>query len=293
MTWAISHPTTRQHSRSARGEPVVVRWPRGLWAIGTAVVLVSAWGALVPFLGPAIGFHADDSPSWNWSDAHFWLYVLPGAVGFLAGLAIAGRARAGRAAARLSIAFLGLVLGAVGAWFALGPDAWPVVGSGTVFSASATPLDHFTAVVGYNVGVGLVLALLGGMVLKAGVGERDVVLGRVPTTPYDEPVPAEPVPAAPAPAATGQATTTAAPYATDPATTTATPYATGPATAPATAGPYPAPATTGSAYPEPAYPDPRVAAGPPTAAYPSSADSSVARGTSTPTASRSRWRRGR
>lgn len=173
MAWTISHPGAGHRSETAGRS---IRWPRGLAAIGFLSLLVSAWGGIVPYVGPTFNYSADGSSAWTWSLAHSLLWLVPGAVGVLASLAVIARAGGGRLGARFSLAFWGLVLVACGAWFVLGPFAWPVLGEGTTYVTRATNLSRFINLVGFNLGVGLVLAVFGGMVLKASTGERDVLV---------------------------------------------------------------------------------------------------------------------
>ena len=68
-------------------------------------VLVGAWGGIVPFVGPIMGFNADASASWHWDLVHALLWAAPGALCVVFGLALlariprslGGRARAGSA----------------------------------------------------------------------------------------------------------------------------------------------------------------------------------------------------
>jgi hypothetical protein len=177
MTWAASHPNSRGARRAAAvTAPAVFRWPRGLAIVGVAALLVSAWGGLVAYLGPAIAYRANGLPAWDWSLQNGLLHLAPGAVGVVTAIAVLTRARGGHVVSRISLAFLGLVLAVCGAWFVLGPTVWPVIESGQIFTRAQTPLRHLGTLVGYNLGVGLALTLLGGMVMKASLGERELRL---------------------------------------------------------------------------------------------------------------------
>lgn len=180
MTWTASHPGLRESGRRTRAlttAPATIHWPRGLAVIGLAALLVSAWGGVVAYVGPTFDFGADGTPAWTWSLTHSLLYLAPGGVGVVASLAVISRSRGGATLTRLSLAFLGLVLVACGAWFVVGPYAWPILeGPTTLFSPTSSALTMFTRLVGHNLGVGVVLAALGGMVMKAGTGEREVEL---------------------------------------------------------------------------------------------------------------------
>lgn len=168
MTWTVSHPGVR--SRPGVGS---IRWPRGLAAIGMLSLLLSAWGAIVPYLGPTFSYSADGTSAWTWTFNHAMLWLVPGAVGMVASLAVMSRARGGRLAARMSLAFWGLVLFACAAWFVLGPSVWPVLGRGMPYTP-ASDYNRFLELVGFNLGIGVVMAAFAGMVIKSSTGEREL-----------------------------------------------------------------------------------------------------------------------
>jgi hypothetical protein len=130
------------------------------------IFLVGAWGGIVPFVGPAFGYSADGSPSWTWSLAHTLLWVVPGAaacVGAIGSLGLVRRFTRGRG--RLGAAAAGLVVAASGAWFVIGPVAWPVLERSAGVFVPASPLRALSYEVGYSLGPGVILVLLGGMLL--------------------------------------------------------------------------------------------------------------------------------
>ncbi len=137
----------------------------GLGTAGVVAVLAAAWGGIVPYVGPLFGFSADGTGSWYWSLAHSTLALVPGAVGVLLGLFVIAESRGVTVGkARLSLATAGTLLILCGAWFAIGPYAWPVLtNSGTVF-ASSTHMRYLTYELDYSVGVGLVLVMCGAFV---------------------------------------------------------------------------------------------------------------------------------
>jgi hypothetical protein len=100
---AEQSPSTRTLSRS-----------RGATS-GILLVLLGAWGALAPFVGPYFNFTYTPDTAWHWTAARGWFQVLPGAVAFVAGLLLLfGRGRA--------VTLLGAWLGILaGAWFVIGP----------------------------------------------------------------------------------------------------------------------------------------------------------------------------
>jgi len=91
------------------------------------------------------------------------LGLIPGAAGVVLGLYVMGSARVTTMLrGRLSLAMAGLLLMVCGAWFAIGPSAWPVLYHGEYLVRSASPLRYLAYDVGYALGVGLILAACGG-----------------------------------------------------------------------------------------------------------------------------------
>lgn len=134
------------------------RYPVGLGLVGLIAVLVSAWGGIVPFLGPTFGFSGDDTGGWYWNLAHALLALAPGALGVLAGLVMMGT---GGSTRRLGLSGAGLVAIVCGAWFAIGPLAWPIVLGSHPYFVAAGPLATLEHWIGYALGPGLILAVCG------------------------------------------------------------------------------------------------------------------------------------
>src|SRR5579872_3828970 len=138
----------------------------GLGTAGVVAVLAAAWGGIVPYVGPLFGFSADGTGSWYWSLAHSTLALVPGAVGVLLGLFVIAESRGVTVGkARLSLATAGTLLILCGAWFAIGPYAWPVLNNSGTYFSNASHLRLLTYELGYSVGVGLVLVMCGGFVV--------------------------------------------------------------------------------------------------------------------------------
>jgi hypothetical protein len=79
-------------------------------------MILGAWGALIPFIGPYFDVSIGTDATWQWSSDRLWLSVVPGAVAFLGGLWLmmsAHRANAGLGA------WMGIL---AGAWFVVGPE---------------------------------------------------------------------------------------------------------------------------------------------------------------------------
>ena len=137
----------------------------GLAAAGVVAVLVSAWGGIVPYVGPLFDYSGDGSGSWHWNLAHAVLALAPGVAGVLLGLFVIAESRGivvGRG--RLSLATAGTLLMVCGAWFAVGPLGWPVLSNGSGYFVASTHLRALAYEVGYSIGTGLVLVVCGAFV---------------------------------------------------------------------------------------------------------------------------------
>jgi hypothetical protein len=145
--------------------------PRTRGAItGLGLLLLGAWGAVIPFVGPYFDYAYTPNTTWTWTAARFFLEVLPGAVAFFAGLVLL--ASANRVIASLA-AWLAV---AAGAWLVIGPLLAPLWRADYI----GTPVGNTTAVsveqIGMFYGLGAAIALLAGVALGrfSVVGIRDV-----------------------------------------------------------------------------------------------------------------------
>src|SRR5258708_31730855 len=86
--------------------------PRRGRVSGLLLMLLGAWGALIPFVGPYFGYAYTPDKAWAYNSGRLWLSVAPGAAVFLGGLLATVSARAAQVGAFLA------ALG--GAWFVLG-----------------------------------------------------------------------------------------------------------------------------------------------------------------------------
>jgi pyruvate/2-oxoglutarate dehydrogenase complex dihydrolipoamide acyltransferase (E2) component len=94
-----------------------VRVPRSRGAAsGLLLVILGAWAALVPFIGPYLNVAFTPAPdkAWHWTSDRGWFHVLPGALTVLGGLLLLlSRSR---------------VVTIFGAWLAVVSGAWLIVG---------------------------------------------------------------------------------------------------------------------------------------------------------------------
>lgn len=137
-----------------------------LSTIGIFTVAISAWGGIVPYIGPTFGYSADGSGSWQWNLTHSVLALVPGAIGCLVGLSFLARIPEGRIGRRkTSLGMAGFIAVLCGAWFVIGPLAWPVIDNTGVYFVGASPLRQLANEVGYSLGTGLILAMCGAFAL--------------------------------------------------------------------------------------------------------------------------------
>ncbi len=146
------------------GAPVVRGPAIRLGTLGLLTLILGAWGGIIAYVGPTFGYGVNGSGSWHWSLQHTLLYLVPGAAGVMAGAAMvltAPRAYVGRG--RTIVATAGLLAVLAGAWFVVGPIAWPIFHSGSPVFLPASPKRNFANQVGYNLGPGLLLVFFGAM----------------------------------------------------------------------------------------------------------------------------------
>lgn len=144
-------------------------------AIGSLLMLLGAWGAVGPFVGPYFGFAYTPDKAWAYTSGRLWLSVLPGAAAFLGGLLVLASDRA--AALGAFIAVLGgiwLVIGQPVAAFALAryhlSAGSPVASHGALFGPATM---RFVESLGFFYGLGILVVFL------AAVALGEVVVARM------------------------------------------------------------------------------------------------------------------
>ncbi|OBH17201.1 MULTISPECIES: hypothetical protein [unclassified Mycobacterium] len=135
--------------------------PRSRGAVsGLLLVILGAWGALIPFVGPRFNFAYTPDREWAWSTARGWLEVLPGAATVLGGLLliVAGN----RVAAMLG----GWLAVLAGAWFVVGGQLAPLLGIGSAGDpVAATERKRAVLEVTYFSGLGALIIFVAGVAL--------------------------------------------------------------------------------------------------------------------------------
>lgn len=154
----------------------MLRVPRSRGALsGVILVLLGAWGALIPFIGPYFHFAYTPDSTWIYNTSRLWLEILPGAATLVGGLIVL-------TAATRPIAVFGACLAAVsGAWFVVGmplSTLWTVGGVAAAGSPVGGTIHRAVEQVGFFAGLGAVIIFFAALALGrfSVVGHREVVL---------------------------------------------------------------------------------------------------------------------
>lgn len=174
-----------------RGSRMQIPRSRGA-ASGFLLILLGAWGALIPFVGPLFDFAWGTDQAWTWLAARGWLEVLPGVATVVGGLLLLGSRN--RATAMLG----GWITVLAGAWFVVGRPLADVLRIGDVGKPLAATDAKFAALdLTYFSGLGVLIVFLGALALgRLSVRSlRDVQYAQRPLatpTTTTEPQPATP-----------------------------------------------------------------------------------------------------
>jgi hypothetical protein len=179
---------TRRHAHGGR-----LQMPRSRGAAsGFLLILLGAWGALIPFVGPYFDFAFAPDQEWTWTTARGWLEVLPGAVTVMGGFLLLSSRN--RATAMLG----GWLTVLAGAWFVVGRALAGPLGIGDVGTpVAATETKRVWLELTYFYGLGALIVFLGAIALgRLSVRSvRDFEFARRPvaTTAQPQPAPSEEV----------------------------------------------------------------------------------------------------
>jgi hypothetical protein len=93
----------------------IARIPRTRGVLsGLLLILLGAWGGLIPFIGPYFHYAYGADKAWQYSTGRLWLEILPGAVTVLGGMIVLGSAR------RPMALFGAFAAALAGGWFIAG-----------------------------------------------------------------------------------------------------------------------------------------------------------------------------
>jgi len=154
----------------------MLRVPRSRGALsGVLLLLLGAWGALIPFIGPYFNYAYTPDRAWAYTSGRLWLEILPGIATALGGLIALGSSN--RAVA------------AFGAWLAALAGAWFVAGTpiSTLWASSGFPqigvptggtLLRVSEQIGFFTGLGVVIVFLAAFSLGrfSVVGRREAAV---------------------------------------------------------------------------------------------------------------------
>jgi hypothetical protein len=136
---------------------------------GLLLVLLGAWGALIPFVGPYFHYAYTPDSAWTYNTDRLWLEILPGAAVFLGGLIVL-------CSANRAFASLGGWLAALGgAWFVVGLPLSALSGMPHAGLPTGGNTRQVLEVLGFFYGLGVVVVFLSALALGrfAVVGIRE------------------------------------------------------------------------------------------------------------------------
>jgi hypothetical protein len=149
---------------------------------GLLLILLGAWGALIPFVGPYFHFAYTPDTAWTWAWGRFFLEIVPGVATALGGLIL-------MISAFRPVAMFGAALAAAGgAWFAVGSLLGPVWASSTTLGVAGGipsafnpglptggPLHMVAEHLSFFIGLGVVIVFFAALALGrlTVVGVRD------------------------------------------------------------------------------------------------------------------------
>jgi hypothetical protein len=135
--------------------------PRSRGALsGLLLLILGAWGALIPFIGPYFHFAYAAGHAWVWTSARAWLEVFPGVTAAAGGLLllISGN--------RATAMFGGWLAVIGGAWFVVGRTLAPTLRLGDIGRpVAATDAKRALIEIAYFSGLGALIVFIGGAVL--------------------------------------------------------------------------------------------------------------------------------
>ena len=141
---------------------------------GTLLVLLGAWGALIPFIGPYFDYAYTPDNTWNYTNGRLFLEILPGLAAIVGGLLVLVSAH------RVLGVLGGLLAAAGGAWFVLGVPLMTIWDGPTVGSPTGDETRQVLEWVGFFGGVGVAIIFLAAFATGrfAVVGAREVERAR-------------------------------------------------------------------------------------------------------------------
>lgn len=162
---------SRDMGESAMNSAQLISRGRG---IGGLLMLLGAWGAVIPFVGPYFNYAFTPDKTWAYTSGRLWLSIVPGAAAFLGGLLVL--ASDAMAAPGAFLAALG------GAWFVLGQSivaeafTGSSISSGTPVAAGSTTFGpatmKFFEGLGFFYGLGVVIVFFAALAMGRAMSAR-------------------------------------------------------------------------------------------------------------------------
>lgn len=154
----------------------MLRVPRSRGALsGLLLVLLGAWGALIPFIGPYFHYAYTPDTAWTYTTGRLWMEIVPGVAAALGGLILL-------VSAIRPVAMMGAGIAALGGlWFALGTVLRPLWATVSPMSPGV-PVGSRTMMVveqvGFFTGLGVVIVFFAALALGRlmVIGTRDAML---------------------------------------------------------------------------------------------------------------------
>lgn len=162
-TLSRHYSQTDEREHAPRGSSsLAVRRSRGAVS-GGLLVLLGAWGALIPFVGPYFGYTFGTTAPWLFTFDRLWLNILPGIAVLLGGLML------GPSANRVSGSLGAELAMAGGIWFLIGPSLsqlWGTGGPGAPIGApTGPPVLQVLEQIGFFYGLGALATALSAFAL--------------------------------------------------------------------------------------------------------------------------------
>ncbi|MDD4867908.1 MAG: hypothetical protein PHQ28_12570 [Mycobacterium sp.] len=138
-----------------------LQMPRSRGAVsGLLLVILGAWGALIPFVGPYFNFAYTPDQVWAWTSARGWLEVLPGVTAVVGGLLVVFSGN------RVSAMLGGWLAVLAGVWFVIGEQVAPILGIGSAGDpVAATDRKRALLEICYFTGLGALVVFVAGVIL--------------------------------------------------------------------------------------------------------------------------------
>lgn len=140
-----------------------LRVPRSRGAVsGLLLVLLGAWGALIPLVGPTFNYAYTPDRAWALNSGRIWLSILPGAGAVLGGLIVL-------LSANRAVAIIGAWLAAVaGGWFVVGGTIsalWTNDGANAAGEPVGGTATRVVEQLGFFTGIGVAIVFLAALAL--------------------------------------------------------------------------------------------------------------------------------